>query len=235
MCGRFSLATAPVAVAAVFELEEIPALSPRYNIAPTQQIAAIRQTESGKRELIPLRWGLVPPWAEDISIGSRMLNARAESIIEKRSYNRPLASRRCLIPADGFFEWQKIGRARQALYFRVDDGQPFGIAGLWEKWSRGSDSCESCTLITTEANNLVRTAHDRMPVILLPEHYAAWLDSSHHPPKNVLPLLCPFPPERMKATSVGTRVHSPLHDDPECIQPTTTINPPRQATLFDVA
>jgi putative SOS response-associated peptidase YedK len=219
MCGRYTLLTSPEVLQEQFGLVELPALSPRYNIAPTQQVAAVRRA-AGKedRELVLFRWGLVPSWATDLSIGNRLLNARAETVAEKPSFRSALRSRRCLILADGFFEWQHLQGKKQPYYFRLRDGKPFAIAGLWERWSVGSEAIESCTLITTEANALVRNVHDRMPVILPGGAYEAWLEPAPARPGQFQPLLRPYPAEEMVAYPVSMRVNSPRNDDAECVQ-----------------
>ena len=177
MCGRYTLITAPDVLRRQFDLEEIPLLFSRYNVAPTQQVAAVRRAAAGAgRELVFLRWGLIPSWAEDTTIGNRLLNARADTVADKPSFRSAFRSRRCLVLADGFFEWQTEGGRKQPFYFRARGGEAFAIAGLWERWSRGGEAVESCTLITTEANDLVRPSHDRMPAILSRGDYEAWLD-----------------------------------------------------------
>jgi putative SOS response-associated peptidase YedK len=203
----------------LFGLQDLPDLSPRYNIAPTQKVAAVRPAVQGGRELVLLRWGLIPSWAGDPSIGSRLLNARAETVAEKPSFRSALQRRRCLIAADGFFEWQAQKGKKQPYYFRLADGRPFAFAGLWERWSRGGgEPLETCTIITTEANDLVRSYHERMPVILPTAAHAAWLDTSLHRPEPLLPLLCPYPGEEMAAYPVNPLVNSPRTDDARCIE-----------------
>ena len=221
MCGRYTLLASPEALQEQFGLAEVPDLSPRYNIAPTQQVAAVRRPAGQqRRELVLLRWGLVPPWADDPAIGSRLLNARAETVADKPSFRPALRCRRCLILADGFFEWQAVNGKKQPHYFRLRDGRPFAIAGLWERWARGGDGAvESCTLITTEANELVRPLHDRMPAILPPEAYEVWLDPAVQHPATLRPLLRPYEAGEMVACPVSTRVNSPRNDDAGCVQP----------------
>ncbi len=218
MCGRFTLLTSPEELSQQFGLSEIPDLSPRYNIAPTQQVAAVRTAEKGQRELVLLRWGLIPSWADSPAIGVRLLNARAETVADKPSFRSALKQRRCLIPADGFFEWQSVQGRKRPYYFREKAGRPLAFAGLWEHWERGGQAIHSCTIITTEANAVVKSLHDRMPVILLPDAYALWLDRTVQRPEQLVPLLRPFPAEEMIVYPVSLRVNSPRNDDSGCVQ-----------------
>jgi putative SOS response-associated peptidase YedK len=167
-----------------------------------------------------LRWGLVPPWAEDQKIGNRLINARAETAAGKPSFRAAFKRRRCLVPADGFYEWQKVGRAKQPYYIRLKDGAPFAFAGLWEHW-QGADGeiIESCTLLTTEANDLMRPIHERMPVMLKPEDFGRWLDRDAPAGKALAALLCPYPAEAMTAYPVSAHVNNPRNDGPACVAP----------------
>jgi putative SOS response-associated peptidase YedK len=201
-----------------FGLLSVPPLAQRFNISPTQQVATVRPAGQG-RELALLRWGLVPSWADDLSIGYKLINARAETVADKPSFRLALRSRRCLVLADGFFEWAKAGGKKQPYYFRLREGKPFAFAGLWERWTKGGEPVESCTIVTTGANELVRPVHERMPVILPPESYGAWLDPEVQDRERLLPLLRPYPTEGMVAGPVSTRVNSPRNDDPGCIEP----------------
>jgi putative SOS response-associated peptidase YedK len=220
MCGRFTLRTPAREVAEAFGLAELPLFPPRYNIAPTQPLLAVRRMASADgRQATWLKWGLVPSWAQDPSIGSRMINARGETAAEKPSFRTALARRRCLVPADGFYEWRREGKARKPCYVRLADGRPFALAGLWEHWERAGQAIDSCTLLTTEANELMAGVHDRMPVILDPSDYDLWLDPAVQDAARVAPLLRPFPSERMTAYPVSTWVNSPTHEDPQCIEP----------------
>jgi putative SOS response-associated peptidase YedK len=227
MCGRFTLATAPEVLAEHFDLDEIPDLRPRYNIAPTQNVPAVRliiedgqRRQRRQRRLHLLRWGLIPSWAKDRSIGNRMINARSETAADKPSFCRALRRRRCLVVADGFYEWQRQGRARQPYLIRMRDRRPFGIAGLWEQWvSPDGEAIESCTLLTTTPNELVGQIHDRMPVILHPKDYDLWLDPQTQDPAALKDLLRPCPADVLEAFPVSTRVNSPALDDPGCIEP----------------
>lgn len=200
--------------------------APLFNIAPTQVVTAVRTNPAGTRELCSLRWGLVPSWADDLAIGNRMINARAESIAVKPAYRRAFKTRRCLIAADGFFEWQKTGRQKQPYYIRLKNDRPFGFAGLWETWSKSGAPVESCSIITTDANELVRPIHDRMPVVIPPEAYELWLSPGNQEIEVLQSLLLPYPAAEMTAFPVGTRVNSPAYRESDCIEPY------QQGTLF---
>ncbi len=223
MCGRFTLRAPASAVVEHFALSgDVPPLPPRYNIAPTQAVPVVRLDSHAqpppRRELVGLRWGLIPHWAKDPSIGSRMINARAETVAEKSAYKAALRRRRCLLAADGFYEWQKVGGRKQPYYITLHDGGPFAFAGLWECWEGPDHShIESCTLLTTEPNELVRPIHNRMPVLLPPDAYELWLDAGEQDPGRLLPLLRPYPAELMRAHTVSTLVNSPRNDSPDCI------------------
>jgi putative SOS response-associated peptidase YedK len=205
MCGRFTLKAKREAIAAEFDLPDVPLLEPRFNVAPTQAVAAVRlDKETGARRLDLLRWGLVPSWSDDPSIGNRMINARAETVAEKPAYRNAFKARRCLIAADGFFEWQKQpGGRKQPFYIHRKDDRPFAFAGLWEHWEREAGALDTCALITTAPNALVRPIHDRMPAILRREEYDRWLDPSVKDTAVVSALLRPYPAEEMIATPVS--------------------------------
>jgi putative SOS response-associated peptidase YedK len=220
MCGRFTLKSGSQKLAEAFPLFEAPELEPRYNIAPTQQVAAARILPDGpKQEIVLLHWGLIPSWADDPSIGNRLINARAETVAEKPSFRSAFRKRRCLVLADGFFEWQKVDGKKQPYYFQLKDNCPFAFAGLWEHWERVGKKIESGTILTTAANDLLRNVHDRMPVILHPADYERWLDPDNQTGKNLDKLLCPFPAEEMQSFPVSTHVNNPRNDDPRCVEP----------------
>jgi putative SOS response-associated peptidase YedK len=221
MCGRFTLSTPPEKLAQLFELPEVPKLEAHYNIAPTQRIAAVRQPdEASARQLVHLHWGLIPFWAKDRSGSSRMINARAETVATTPAFRAAFQQRRCLVVADGFYEWQRVGKGKQPFYIRMEDESPFAFAGLWEHWEgSGGEVVESCTLITTTPNDLVRPIHNRMPVILSPEHYAMWLDPRMQEAKTLQQLLQPFPDDAMTAYPVSQMVNIPANDDPQNIAP----------------
>ena len=221
MCGRFTLFEADKILSKEFGVSGFPSLSPRYNIAPSQTVAAIRATHAGSgRELALLRWGLIPSWSKDPSIGNRLINARAETAREKPSFRNAFRRRRCLIPANGFYEWQRRERGKQPYFVRMRDERLFAFAGLWDRWE-GTDKCaiESCTILTTAANDVLAPIHDRMPVILPATEYARWLDPALSNTDSLAPLLVPFPPEDMLALPVSSRVNSPTVDDETCMAP----------------
>jgi putative SOS response-associated peptidase YedK len=197
-------------IAEHFDLAGPPELFPRYNVAPTQPVLAVRVAGVG-REAVMLRWGLVPSWAKDLK--QAPINARAETAADKPTFRHALRKRRCLIPADGFYEWVALEGRKQPYCFRPGDGRPFAFAGLWERWEGPQGPVESCAILTTEANDLVRPVHDRMPVILPERHWRAWLDTDLQDAATVAPLLRPYPAEAMRAVSVhGPRVTSVQRD-----------------------
>jgi putative SOS response-associated peptidase YedK len=220
MCGRFTLKTPAKELTRVFGVLGVPELTPRYNIAPTQQVLCFRD-EDGATQPAMLRWGLVPPRAPDASIGNRLINARAETVATVAAFRGPFAKRRCLIAADGFYEWQKLdARRRQPWLFRVVDEEPFAFAGLWEAWHGPNGAeLETCALITTDANELVAPIHDRMPAILSPERYDLWLDPAVENVRQLEGLLKPYPAAEMAAYPVSLHVNSPKNDGPELIVP----------------
>jgi len=215
-------------LAELFGLSEALVLAPRYNIAPTQPVAVVRVAASGGgREWALVQWGLVPSWAKDPTIGARMINARSETVAEKPSYRAAFRRRRCIAPADGFFEWVRGEKRKQPMYITARGGQPFGIAALWEHWV-GSDGSEieSCTLLTTEANELLAPIHDRMPVILEPDDYGLWLgdgrDASTKEQEALRHLLRPYRSEGMDMVPVSLYVNNAMHEGTRCIAPVET-------------
>ncbi len=223
MCGRFTLTASGAELRALFEIENVPNLEPRYNIAPTQPVAVVRLDREGRqREFTLMRWGLIPSWAKDVGIGNRLINARAETLLDKPAFRTAFRRRRCLIPADGFYEWQKAGRTKQPYWVGLRDRRPFAFAGLWEHWEGADGSAlDSCTIITTAANAAVQALHDRMPVILDRRDFEAWLDLQA-PLDRVLHLLRPYPAEAMLIYPVSSLVNAPGNDRPECIVPLST-------------
>jgi putative SOS response-associated peptidase YedK len=220
MCGRFTLRTRLNELLQFYSVESQLQWEPRFNIAPSQSVAAIRNDPNGdKRELATLRWGLIPSWADDIHIGNQLINARAETIATKPSFKQALKSRRCLVPADGFYEWKKSGKNKQPYFIRMADERPFVFAGLWECWSKSQPAIESCTIITTTPNALVADIHDRMPVILTEAAAVRWLDRNTEDPNSLTSLLVPYPAGEMSAYPVSTLVNSPQHDSADCVQP----------------
>lgn len=219
MCGRFSQSKSAETIAQVFQVNNVPPLTPRYNIAPTQQIQTILQNaEQSQREFQILHWGLIPSWAKDPKMGARMINARAETVAEKPSFRAAFKQRRCLILADGFYEWQQQQKKKQPFYFRMNDEHPFAFAGLWEHWKSGDgEVINSCTILTTEPNDLMRPVHNRMPVIIDPKDYDLWLDTEVKTPELLQPLLHPYSAEEMTAYPVSTKVNKPVNDSAELI------------------
>jgi putative SOS response-associated peptidase YedK len=222
MCGRFTLTVDADSIQTYFPwLEDIPTqITPRYNIAPTQPIAVV--PNNGRNAVDHFVWGLIPFWAKDPSIGSRMINARSETLAEKNSFKNPYKRRRCLILADGFYEWAKVPgqKAKQPYYLRLEDGMPFAFAGLWEEWNSPEGSqLRSATIITTEPNPLVAKVHNRMPVILKPGDYPLWLSTKEQPPEALQHLLTAYPAEEMIAYPVSTSVNSPANETPDNITP----------------
>jgi len=217
MCGRFTLSQPTDAIASAFNIAQIPPLEPRYNIAPTQLIPSILSAPGGEKQLQMLRWGLIPSWAKDAKIGAKLINARAETVSEKPSFKAAFKRRRCLIVADGFYEWQRQEKQKQPYYFRLQNAQLFAFAGLWEQWkSPDEDIINSCTILTTEANDLLRPIHDRMPVILESKDYGLWLDSEAQQPQ-LQQLLRPYQADLMTSYTVSTKVNNPKNNTPECI------------------
>ncbi len=222
MCGRYTLSTPAEVLSEVFEVPSVPELAPRYNIAPTQEVAAVRRPEpEGPRSFALLRWGLVPGWAKDPAIGNRMINARAESVAEKPAFRGSFKDRRCLVLADGYYEWMKVGKGpKQPYHIRLAGGGPFAIAGLWARWSRGEgDPIESCTLITTDAPGRIAEIHHRMPVILKPADFDLWLDPKVSDRDRLEALLRPYPEAELDPYPVSTYVNSPANQGSACIRP----------------
>jgi putative SOS response-associated peptidase YedK len=219
MCGRYTLKTPVERLADEFCFDASSVeLPPNYNVAPTQGVAAVL-SEGGERRLEVLRWGLIPPWADDPGIGSRMINARSETAPEKPSFRRAFRERRCLIPADGFYEWKRVNGSKQPYYIHMKEGRPFAFAGLWESWKdNGGTEIRSCTILTTGPNALAREIHDRMPVILPAGSYAAWLDPEAEK-EELVALLAPYPEDEMEAYPVSRFVNSPQNNDPRCVEP----------------
>nr|BBH89530.1 DUF159 family protein [Thermosporothrix sp. COM3] len=218
MCGRFTLTRDANAIARAFQAT-VPASfqnSARFNIAPTQNIVTVMQ--NGERHLDMLRWGLVPSWAKDLSIGSRMINARAETLAEKPSFKRLLGHKRCLIVADGFYEWKKEAKTKTPMYITLKDQDIFAFAGLWDAWKNpDGEIIRTCTIITTDANEFMNPIHNRMPAILTPEERDIWLDPTIHEAGPLLSLLKPYASDEMAAHPVSRQVNNPAYDSPELI------------------
>lgn len=232
MCGRYSLAAAdPARLRARFDVSESLVDGPHYNIAPGSEILAVTTDREGHPRGERLRWGLVPSWAKDTSGGVKMINARAETLLERSAYRVPFERFRCLIPADGFYEWQAVPgeRRKQPFHITRADGELFAFAGLWSVWHRGApDELRSCTIITTAANPAVAKIHDRMPVILPPDGEALWL--AHDAPTGALQeLLSGLPASELSLRPVGPAVSDARYDGPDCLLPPP---PPAQESLF---
>ena len=220
MCGRFVLRASPQNLQTLFNLEEAPPTAARYNIAPTQPVLAVRANpHGGLREATYLNWGLIPFWAKDPKIGSRMINARSETAAEKPSFRAAFKYRRCIVPADGFFEWKKEQGGKQPYLIGMDSGDVFGIAGLWEHWEQDGSVIESCTLLTTDANAFMAPLHHRMPVILDRQDYDEWLDPGVQKGDTLLHLMRPFSGTTLRAVAVNKLVNNPRNDEPTCVEP----------------
>jgi putative SOS response-associated peptidase YedK len=219
MCGRFALYSSVDEIRQAFSVQQVEMdLKSSYNVAPTQQVAVV-VNKDGVNHLQPMVWGLIPVWAKDASIGSKMINARAETLAQKPSFKRPLATQRCLVVANGFFEWQKTGPSRIPMFVRLRSGGPLGLAGLYDVWTSPSgEKITSCTIITTDANELVQSIHNRMPVILPQPEYQMWLDPRPKPPSELLPLLRPYMAQDLEAYPVSRLVNSPANNVPECVE-----------------
>ena len=221
MCGRFSQTASPEIVAEQFAVSEPPLFKPRYNIAPSQSVAAIRiEPDTTTRKLVMLRWGLIPSWAKDPKIGSQCINAKAETVAEKPSFRSAFKKRRCLVVATGFYEWQVQGRTKQPMWIGLRSKRPFAFAGLWEHWKPAEgEPLETCTIITTEPNDLMTPIHNRMPVILAPTLYDQWLDPTFQQIDALKTLLRPYPSEELTAYPVSTLVNNPRNDAPQVLEP----------------
>jgi putative SOS response-associated peptidase YedK len=216
MCGRYELHSHPAAIALAFGLPFPPEIVARYNIAPMQDVPIVRLNAEGDRELVQLRWGLVPRWAKDPSIGARMINARAESITERSAFRFPFQRHRCLFPADGFYEWVKTLSGKHPMHIGRRDGTPLGLAGIYERWlSPEGEVLDTCAILTTRANELLAGVHDRMPVIVPPEEYARWLDVTN---TEVEDLFEPYPNDALVVRPVSKRVNAVRNDDAALIE-----------------
>jgi putative SOS response-associated peptidase YedK len=222
MCGRFTSLLSPELLSVIYGVQSPSALEPRYNIAPTQDVLAVGQGTSGDRDLSSVRWGLVPHWAKDQSIGSKMINARSETVHEKPAFRQAIRSRRCIVPASGFFEWAATPDGKLPHYICTRDGSPFSFAGIRESWE-APDGHElvTCAILTTAANDMMATIHDRMPVILQQTDFDLWLDNTMNDPLKLQRLYQPYPAELMTSWPVSSFVNSPRNDSPACIEPVT--------------
>jgi putative SOS response-associated peptidase YedK len=221
MCGRYTLSK-PGDVLQELQVEidaDLELLAPRYNIAPTQKVPIVRLDRQGRRELIGARWGLIPFWAKDPSIGNSMINARSETIAEKPAFRNALKSRRCLIPADGFYEWRKLGKVKQPYHIHFAERRLLVFAGLWERWDKGPEPIESCTILTTSANTAIAGLHERMPVILDAATRARWLETQAADPLELAALLQPYPADDFVLTPVSRLVNDARNESALCLEP----------------
>jgi putative SOS response-associated peptidase YedK len=233
MCGRYTLKSRAEIIAKTFGVPVPPTLPERFNIAPSQQVLAIREQPAGhQRELVALQWGLVPFWADDPEIGIRTINARSETASSKPAFRASFRSRRCLIVADGFYEWQARDGKKQPYYIRLKSGRPFGMAGLWDRWDKSGEPLETCTILTCDANEPMLAIHDRMPVVIPPESFAGWLDPAANETGRLSRLLRPFHPDEMTAYPVSTLVNNVRNDSAGCIEPVEIPASEKQARLF---
>jgi len=233
MCGRYRLSRRKQIVEEYFDtVSGAEDWSPRYNIAPTQPIPVIRQNpKEPRREMSLMRWGLIPSWAKDMSGAAMMINARSETAATKPAFRDPLINRRCLIPADGFYEWKRQGKTKQPYCFEVDGGQLFAFAGLWDRWKDPSGQwIKSCSILTTTPNAVTSSVHDRMPVILNPYAYDLWLDPGFTDVSGVCDVLKPYDARQMRSYPVSARVNHVANDDAECCSPVEPAE--SQALLF---
>jgi putative SOS response-associated peptidase YedK len=220
MCGRYRLSRRKELIAEYFDIDGDVEWEPRYNVAPTQNVGIIRQAgPKPERHLALARWGLIPAWAKDATIGQRAFNARSETVASKPAFKEAFRRQRCLIPADGFYEWRRGAAGKQPLHFGMSDDSLLAFAGLWDCWrGPGGDVVESCTILTTTPNSLLADVHDRMPVILDRQHYDRWLDPGLQNVKELAGMLKPFDAASMKRYPVSTRVNSVANDDPQCAE-----------------
>jgi putative SOS response-associated peptidase YedK len=222
MCGRFALLTHAEALIERFGIEEvINRPEPRYNIAPSQNVTVVVQR--GTRQLTEMHWGLVPSWAKDVSVGNRMINARAESIAEKPAFRAAFKKRRCLIISDGFYEWRKAGKVKRPMHIRLKSREPFAFAGLYEYWkTKSGKMLESCAIVTTTPNEMLTSIHNRMPVILSPVKEEEWLNPDNQSVSDLIQMLKPYSSRQMEAFEVSDFVNSPSNQGPLCIRPVNT-------------
>ena len=219
MCGRFIITSPPEAFRALFEYDEQPNFPPRYNVAPTQPIAIVRVV-GGKRQFALVRWGLLPSWVKDPKTFSLLINARGESAADKPAFRAAMRRRRCLIPVDGFYEWQNIGGRKRPFFIRAKSGRPFAFAGLWETWTGpNGEELETVAIVTTTANRALAPIHERMPVIVPPDAFGLWLNASEVDVHAAAALIVPAPDEFLDAYEVSTAVNRVANDSPALIAP----------------
>jgi putative SOS response-associated peptidase YedK len=218
MCGRFTLRAPQSRIVQVFQLDRAPAWTSRYNIAPTQDVFAVRTADDNQREGVLLRWGLIPFWAETADGASRMINARVETVAVKPAFRNLLRKQRCLVVADGYYEWQKQGTKKQPYFIHADDDQPFAFAALWDRWSKQQPPLETCTILTTQADERIAAIHDRMPLVLMPEEYSLWLDPHQQDVAILQELLRQKRPFALRADPVTPYVNNVRNEGPRCIE-----------------
>jgi putative SOS response-associated peptidase YedK len=220
MCGRYAFFSPAEAVRRTVALDDVPELEPRYNIAPTQDVPAVRSGEEGRRAFAMLHWGLVPKWAKEKAIGNRMINARAETLAEKPSFRDAFRRRRCLVVADGWYEWQVAPGGKQPWFIRMKDARPFAFAGLWERWKDPANASllESCTIVTTDASASIRKIHDRMPCVLPEAQWDRWLDTAYADTEQLTQLLAPYDPKGLAFWPVSRQVNAPKNQGAKLIE-----------------
>ena len=218
MCGRYAVTSAPEAIRALFGYPEQPNFPPRYNVAPTQPIAIVRLMD-GKRQFALVRWGLLPSWVKDPKDFTLVINARGESVMDKPAFSAAMKRRRCLVPADGFYEWKAIGVGKQPFYVRAKSGAPLAFAGLWETWTGpNGEEMETAAIVTTRANRTLAGIHERMPVVVPPEAFDMWLDCANIDDKTAASLIAPASDDLLEAYEVSTAVNRTANDDPKLIE-----------------
>lgn len=218
MCGRYAVTSAPEAIRALFGYPEQPNFPPRYNVAPTQPIAIVRLMD-GKRQFALVRWGLLPSWVKDPKDFTLVINARGESVMDKPAFSAAMKRRRCLVPADGFYEWKATGASKQPFYVRAKSGAPLAFAGLWETWTGpNGEEMETAAIVTTRANRTLAGIHERMPVVVSPEAFNMWLDCANVDDKSAASLIAPASDDLLEAYEVSTAVNRTANDDPKLIE-----------------
>jgi putative SOS response-associated peptidase YedK len=221
MCGRYTITAAPEVVRTLFHYEEQPNFPPRFNIAPTQPIAIVRLVD-GKRQFALVRWGLLPSWVKDPKSFALLINARGESVCEKPAFRAAMKRRRCLIPADGFYEWKSVAGRKQPFYVRAKSGAPFAFAGLWETWTGpNGEELDTAAIVTTRANRTLAPIYDRMPVVVPPEAFDLWLDCTKVDAITAAALIAPAPENFFEAYPVSTAVNRTANDSPKLVEPLT--------------
>ncbi|MEP6509112.1 MAG: SOS response-associated peptidase, partial [Gemmatimonadales bacterium] len=234
MCGRSTLHDAPVSVLGKFHLPPLlPGFKPRYNIVPSQDQWTIVLDDSAKPAARLLRWGLVPSWADNPSIGARLINARSDAVAAKPSFKESFRNRRCVILADGYYEWGGVGKARAPYFFHLDGHRDFALAGLWDRWQRGDEVLQTCIIITTQSSPFAARVHHRMPVVLAPDHAVEWVDAATKD-SRLLDLMEPYSGGDLTTYEVSNIVNSPANDGVECIAPAPPKPLPIELSLFDL-